>query len=687
MAQSTVPTGNTYDKYGSSNPIERRLMQGFFASLETCLPATAPARVLEIGVGEAEVARRLATRWPAATIIGLDLPDPALASAWAASPIHGLFGDVAHLPFPDERFDLVLGIEVLERVEDPAAALTELARVATPTASVVVSVPREPVWRAANLARGKYVRDLGNTPGHIQHWGKQAFADLVGRPLRGHVGAVALPVDDGGGPRRPPIDLTLAGSTAVDEAASAPPDASWQISARYAGPDLPGSDLRRHWPRLVVAIGFGALVVGHLLLQGPASGPFVYDEAGFLGNARLLSGNDNTWIMHAGPYYRFGYSLLLAPLFRFFSDPGEVYEAMNVLNAVLLSSVFPLVYMYLRRVHDAGVVPALVGAAVGSIHPAVAAYGGIAFSENLLFPLFIAVLLAAWAFLTASGWRTRLIGPAAVSIVAVHSRFTATIPLTLALLALIAYARPERRRAAAVNAGAIVVGLLVIRVVDQWLIDARWVDLTRPHDQDGGVLGLLTDPRRWDVLFARGAGQSWYLLLTSAGVDHRGGGGAGDRRPRHPPRAGPRAGGVGPGAGRHPDAGRRPVPAAGGGGRGGHLGRVLHRRDAAVGPPHLRPLQRDAAAGAARAGGGDPAALALAPGAPRHRGQRRPDRPALAGRDPPPVDAAASGTGAAGPPDDHRPGAVRQRAGAGADRDRHPRLRDRLRRPRRDHVG
>lgn len=325
-------------------------------------------------------------------------------------------------------------------------------------------------------------------------------------------------MDDGGGPGRPPIDLTLPGSTALDETAAAPQTAPWQISTPHAGPDRPGSGLRRRWPLLVLAVGFVALVVGHLLLQGPASGPFVYDEAGFLGNARLLAGNDNTWVMHAGPYYRFGYSLLLAPLFRFFSDPGDVYEAMTVLNAVLLSSVFPLVYVYLRRVHGATAVPALVGAAVGSIHPAVAAYGGIAFSENLLFPLFIVVLLAAWAFSTASGWRTLLLGPAAVSIVAVHSRFSAVIPITLALLAFIAYARPERRRSAAVNAGAILAGLLVIRLVDQWLIDARWVELTRPHDENGGVVGLLTDPRRWDVLLARGAGQSWYLLLTSAGL-------------------------------------------------------------------------------------------------------------------------------------------------------------------------
>ena len=71
----------------------------------------------------------------------------------------------------------------------PELALAELARVAR--RDVVVSVPREPIWRAANLARGKYLTDLGNTPGHINHWGTKAFAELVGR--RFHVRSVQTP--------------------------------------------------------------------------------------------------------------------------------------------------------------------------------------------------------------------------------------------------------------------------------------------------------------------------------------------------------------------------------------------------------------------------------------------------------------------------------------------------------------
>ena len=174
-----VPTGNTYDKYASKNPVERRLMDGFFAALDASLPRTSPARILEVGVGEGEVSDRLGARWPDATICGVDLPDPELAGHWSTKAFDPLFGDIGRLPFADGTFDLVLAIEVLEHVSYPELALAELDRVAR--RDLVVSVPRERVWSVANLARGKYVLDLGNTPGHINHWSKRAFADLVGR--------------------------------------------------------------------------------------------------------------------------------------------------------------------------------------------------------------------------------------------------------------------------------------------------------------------------------------------------------------------------------------------------------------------------------------------------------------------------------------------------------------------------
>lgn len=178
---ATVPTGNAYDKYATSNPIERRLMQGFLRVLDACLPATPPATVLEVGMGEAEIASRVRQRYPGASIIGIDLPDRALAEAWGSKGIAGAFADIARLPFPSDSFDLVLAIEVLEHVPDPDAALSDLARVGR--GSFVLSVPHEPIWRVANMARGKYLRDLGNTPGHIQHWSQRSFRRQVAAHL------------------------------------------------------------------------------------------------------------------------------------------------------------------------------------------------------------------------------------------------------------------------------------------------------------------------------------------------------------------------------------------------------------------------------------------------------------------------------------------------------------------------
>ncbi|HET6954582.1 MAG TPA: class I SAM-dependent methyltransferase [Acidimicrobiales bacterium] len=196
---AVIPTGNTYDKYASSNPVERHLMAGFFAALDAALPAQAPATVLEVGVGEGEVSARVRDRWPAATVVGVDLPDPDLAAHWRQRAITGLFADIARLPFPSKAFDLVLAIEVLEHVPDPDAALAELNRLSR--GHVVVSVPREPIWRVANMARGKYLGALGNTPGHIQHWSRRGFV----RQVRAHLDVVTV---------RTPFPWTMVGAQA-----------------------------------------------------------------------------------------------------------------------------------------------------------------------------------------------------------------------------------------------------------------------------------------------------------------------------------------------------------------------------------------------------------------------------------------------------------------------------------------
>lgn len=185
-----VPTGNTFDKYNTTNSVERRMMQGFFRALDSFVDATHPVRVLEVGLGEGIVTARLQERFPQATIVGVDLADADLASQWRDRGLAAAFADVEHLPFPDKSFDLVLAIEVFEHFDDPGRALAELSRVCT--ANLVASVPFEPIWRAGNVLRGRYLRQLGNTPGHVNHWSRKRFAEFVG--TQWDVVAVASPL-------------------------------------------------------------------------------------------------------------------------------------------------------------------------------------------------------------------------------------------------------------------------------------------------------------------------------------------------------------------------------------------------------------------------------------------------------------------------------------------------------------
>jgi SAM-dependent methyltransferase len=177
-----VPTGNAFDKYGSTNPVVRRLMSGFERTLDELIVRAAPRSIVDVGCGEGVLTLRWAKRLGSGRVLGIDLEDPKLAAEWASRRRENLefrtfAGD--SLPLADDELDLAAAIEVLEHVPDPERTLGEMARVAR--SHLLVSVPREPLWRGLNVARGAYVRRLGNSPGHLNHWSKRGFVELLGR--------------------------------------------------------------------------------------------------------------------------------------------------------------------------------------------------------------------------------------------------------------------------------------------------------------------------------------------------------------------------------------------------------------------------------------------------------------------------------------------------------------------------
>jgi SAM-dependent methyltransferase len=181
-AATEVPTGNTFDKYGSRNPVVRRLMSGFHGALDELWERAAPSSVLDVGCGEGVLTVEWAERLRDGRVVGIDLADPKLRAEWERRERPNLefrAEEATRLSFADDEFDLAAAIEVLEHVPDPEATLREMARVARE--HLLVSVPREPLWRGLNMARGAYWRDLGNTPGHVNHWSKRGFVSLLER--------------------------------------------------------------------------------------------------------------------------------------------------------------------------------------------------------------------------------------------------------------------------------------------------------------------------------------------------------------------------------------------------------------------------------------------------------------------------------------------------------------------------
>ena len=181
-APEAVPTGNTFDKYGSTNPVVRRLMAGFHGALDDLWERAAPTSVLDVGCGEGVLTLEWAERLGDGRIVGIDLDDEKLRAEWAGRQRPNLefrAEEATRLPFADGEFDVATAIEVLEHVPEPEATLAEMARVAE--RRLLVSVPREPLWRAVNMARGAYWRQLGNTPGHVNHWSQSSFRELLSR--------------------------------------------------------------------------------------------------------------------------------------------------------------------------------------------------------------------------------------------------------------------------------------------------------------------------------------------------------------------------------------------------------------------------------------------------------------------------------------------------------------------------
>lgn len=181
LKENGIVIGNTYDKYGSKNFIVQRIMKGFNASLSSLIEIAAPKSIHEIGCGEGYWVMQWNSRGISAR--GSDFSSQAINLARENARENKLSTtlfkqcNIYDVNSDNDSAELIVCCEVLEHLENPKDGLKALQEIVTD--HLILSVPREPIWCALNMLRGKYLTKLGNTPGHLQHWSSMGFIKLI----------------------------------------------------------------------------------------------------------------------------------------------------------------------------------------------------------------------------------------------------------------------------------------------------------------------------------------------------------------------------------------------------------------------------------------------------------------------------------------------------------------------------
>jgi SAM-dependent methyltransferase len=169
--------GEDEAKYASRNIVVRKLIARLLRKLREAAGSTSDTWV-DVGIGEGLALSAMQVH--AGALIGVEYRHDKLALALDRLPsASGVRADAGMLPFINRSAEVVTCLEVLEHLEAPERAVSELARICQ--GRCVVSVPWEPFFRLGNLCRGKDVRQWGNNSEHVQHFQPSSLRRLLGQ--------------------------------------------------------------------------------------------------------------------------------------------------------------------------------------------------------------------------------------------------------------------------------------------------------------------------------------------------------------------------------------------------------------------------------------------------------------------------------------------------------------------------
>lgn len=155
-------------KYLSRNPFKKLLIKHYFNTIYKTVKDLEVSTVLEIGCGAG-----FSTQYLEKMFFNLEASEykgDLVRQAKRRNPITIIKQEsIYNLLRDDNSFDMIVVLEVLEHLEYPRSALREVKRIGSHY--FLFSVPHEPLWSLVHVC--------GDDPGHIQHWKREEFTEMI----------------------------------------------------------------------------------------------------------------------------------------------------------------------------------------------------------------------------------------------------------------------------------------------------------------------------------------------------------------------------------------------------------------------------------------------------------------------------------------------------------------------------
>jgi hypothetical protein len=258
---------------------------------------------------------------------------------------------------------------------------------------------------------------------------------------------------------------------------------------------------------------FGLHVVTQPMMHYPS---VLYDELLYLGVGRFFAGLGTMPNLYGGAWGHLGYSATLIPAFWLFKHFEQQYHAVLLINAILMTCTYPLLYAVLRRLQlttesTRWLAPICFAA---SAYPSFLLFSNFAISENLFTPLFLLSLLTWLRFLEQPDiLRAVTLGLAALASYLAHNRGLSLVICSVLFSLVLAFLRRIPWKSAIVVTMIGISTVILVGYLKNFL-EANWPPTIFPH-VDLSTIAASGGP---GLLLRIGFGQLVYLISSTFGL-------------------------------------------------------------------------------------------------------------------------------------------------------------------------